>query len=88
MIVLLVFCLGVLNFAAHKAVIESGHPLLAQTAWYFQPLQGRLSLIVEFAMLWGALVMAAAGSVGWGLVYACYTGLNTLAAWLIYTRRL
>lgn len=78
-----VFCLGVLNFAAHKAVLESGHPMLAQVPWLFQPLGGRLSLIVEFAMLLGAMIMAAAGSSGWAWTYAGYTALNALAAWLI-----
>ncbi|WP_260925987.1 hypothetical protein [Novosphingobium sp. 9] len=53
MILMLVFCLGIVNFAAHKAVIESGHPMIAQAPWYFQPLGGTLSLLVEFAMLWG-----------------------------------
>ena len=82
-----VFCLGVLNFAAHKAVLESGHPMLAQVPWLFQPLGGRLSLIVEFAMLLGAMIMAAAGSSGWAWLYAGYTTLNALAAWLIASDR-
>jgi hypothetical protein len=83
-----VFCLGVLNFAAHKAVLESGHPMLAHVPWFFQPLGGRLSLIVEFAMLLGAMVMAAAGSTGWALVYAFYTLLNGFSAWLIFSGKL
>ncbi|CDO36608.1 MULTISPECIES: hypothetical protein [Novosphingobium] len=82
---IIVFCLGVLNFAAHKAVLESGHPMLAHVPWFFQPLGGRLSLIVEFAMLLGAMVMAAAGSSGWAWVYALYTVLNGFSAWLIYS---
>jgi hypothetical protein len=86
--IVFVFCFGVVNFAAHKAVIESGHPMLAQVPWFFQSLGGRLSLVVEFAMLLGALIMAAAGSAGWAWVYAFYTGLNGLSAWLIFNRRL
>lgn len=82
-----VFCLGVLNFAAHKAVLESGHPMLAQVPWLFQSLGGRLSLIVEYAVLLGAMIMAAAGSAGWAWVYAGYTVLNALAAWLIAGNR-
>ncbi|WP_404479467.1 hypothetical protein [Novosphingobium sp. BL-52-GroH] len=85
--IVFVFCLGVLNFAAHKAVIESGHPMLAQVPWFFQSLGGRLSLVVEFAMLLGAMIMAAAGSVGWAWIYAFYTGLNGLSAWLIFSGR-
>lgn len=85
---ILVFLLGVFNFAAHKAVLESGHPMLAQVPWLFQPLGGRLSLIVEFAMLLGAMIMAAAGSFGWTMLYAFYTAFNALAAWLIAGNRL
>lgn len=85
--VFVVFCLGVLNFAAHKAVIESGHPILSQVPWFFRPLGGRLSLIVEFAMLLGAMVMAASGSAGWAWLYALYTLLNGVSAWLIFSGR-
>lgn len=85
--IVFVFCFGVLNFAAHKAVIESGHPMLAQVPWFFQSLGGRLSLVVEFAMLLGAMIMAAAGSVGWAWAYGFYTGLNGLSAWLIFSGR-
>ncbi|KHK89625.1 hypothetical protein [Novosphingobium malaysiense] len=85
--VVVVFCLGVVNFAAHKAVLESGHPMLAQVPWLFQPLGGRLSLLVEFVMLLGAMIMAAAGSIGWTWVYALYTVLNGFSAWLIASGR-
>lgn len=88
MLAAVVFCLGVLNFAAHKAVLESGHPMLSQVPWLFRPLGGRLSLVAEFAMLLGALVMAAAGSAGWTLLYLLYTGLNGVAAWLIASGRM
>ncbi|MCJ2187498.1 hypothetical protein [Novosphingobium beihaiensis] len=84
---LVVFCLGVFNFAAHKAMLESGHPMLAQVPWLFQPLGGRLSLIVEFVMLLGAMIMAAAGSAGWTWVYLLYSTLNGLAAWLMASGR-
>lgn len=86
--VVVVFCLGVLNFAAHKAVIESGHPILTQVPWFFRPLGGRLSLVVEFAMLLGAMVMAASGSSGWAWIYALYTLLNGFSAWLIFSGKL
>lgn len=84
---IIVFCLGVLNFTAHRAVLDSNHPMLMQVPWFFQALGGRLSLVVEFVMLLGALVMVAAGSTGWALVYVLYSGLNTLSAWLIFTGR-
>lgn len=79
----IVFFLGVLNFAAHKAVLESRHPMLAQVPWMFKPLGGRLSLMVEYVMLLGAMVMVASGSTGWALLYLLYSALNGLAAWLI-----
>lgn len=82
-----VFCLGVVNFAAHKAVLESGHPILVQVPWLFRSLGGRLSLIVEFVMLLGAMIMAGAGSMGWTWVYALYTLLNGFSAWLIASGR-
>lgn len=87
MALIVVFLLGVCNFAAHKAVLESGHPMLAQVPWLFKPLGGRLSLVVEFAMLLGAMIMAAAGSSGWTLLYAFYTAINALAAWMIAGNR-
>lgn len=86
--VLVVFCLGVINFAAHKAVLESGHPMLAQVPWLLKPLGGRASLLVEFVMLLGALLMVSAGSQGWALLYLVYSLVNGVAAWLIVTERL
>ncbi|WP_454796410.1 hypothetical protein [Novosphingobium lindaniclasticum] len=83
-----VFLLGIFNFAAHKAVLESGHPMLSHIPWFFRPLGGRLSLLVEFAMLLGAMVMVAAGSSGWAWIYLLYSGLNGISAWLVANRRL
>jgi hypothetical protein len=50
-------------------------------------LGGRMSLVVEFAMLLGALWMVSAGSGGWAIVYVCYSAVNGLAAWLILSGR-
>lgn len=87
MAVAILFCLGVLNFAAHKAVIESDHPLLAQIPWLFEPLGGRLSLVVEFLVLTGAMILAHQGSAAWAWGYAAYSLLNGISAWAILTRR-
>jgi hypothetical protein len=81
------FCLGIVNFAAHKAVLESDHPLLAQAPWFFDALGGRLSLAVEFAVLFGAMILAAEGSPGWAWAYAIYSGFNSISAWAILTGR-
>ena len=87
MAILLLFLLGVANFAMHKAVLESGHPLLGQMPWFFHLLGGRFSLLVEFLMLLGSMLMAAQGSAGWAWGYAIYSGLNAISAWLILSGR-
>jgi hypothetical protein len=83
-----VFLLGIGNFAAHKAVLESGHPVLHQLAWLFESLGGRLSLILEFAMLLGTLLAMTGGSIGWALFYALYSLANLASAWLILNGRI
>ncbi|MDE8651748.1 hypothetical protein [Novosphingobium album (ex Liu et al. 2023)] len=87
MAILVIFCLGIANFAAHKAVLESGHPLLGQMPRFFHLLSGRVSLLVEFVMLLGAMLMAHAGSLAWAWGYAVYSAFNGLSAWLILTRK-
>jgi hypothetical protein len=71
----------------HKAVLESGHPLLGKVPWFFHMLNGRFSLAVEFTMLLAAMLMAAHGSSTWAWGYAFYSVLNGLSAWLILTGR-
>jgi hypothetical protein len=75
MAIVVLFLLGIANFAMHKAVLESGHLLLRQMAWYVHMLGGRFGLWVEFLMLLGAMLMV-------------YSVLNALAAWLILSRRI
>lgn len=87
MAIVLLFLLGVANFAMHKAVIESGHPLLGRTPWFVHLLGGRFSLGVEFLMLLGAMLMVDAGSFGWAWGYAVYSLANAFAAWLILSGR-
>lgn len=83
-----IFLLGIGNFAAHKAVLESRHPLLERVPLFFQMLGGRFSLLIEFAMLLGAMLMVAQGSLGWALFYGTYTAVNALSAWLIMSGRI
>jgi hypothetical protein len=87
MAIAIVFLLGIANFAAHRAVLESGHPLVDAMPRMLQMLGGRASLVAEFAMLLGAMWMVSAGSTGWALAYICYSALNGLAAWLILSGR-
>jgi hypothetical protein len=83
----LTFLLGVLNFGLHKAVLESGHPLLGRMP-FVRVLGGRGNLAVEFLLLLGAMLLAGTGSAGWAWAYAGYSLLNAFAAWLILTRRI
>ncbi len=84
---ILIFLLGIANFAVHKAVLESRHPLLGQVPMFFHLLGGRFSLIVEFLMLLGALLMVSHGSDGWVWLNLGYSGVNAVSAWLILTGR-
>jgi len=84
---LVTFLLGVGNFALHKAVLESGHPMLGRVPWFVHMLGGRGTLVVEFLILLGAMLLAGTGGAGWAWAYAGYTVLNGVAAWLILTRR-
>ncbi|MBS3929531.1 MAG: hypothetical protein KGZ65_15665 [Sphingomonadales bacterium] len=88
MALIFLFILGIGNFAAHKAVLESHHPLLERVPLFYQLLGGRFSLLVEFAMLLGAMLMVAQGSFGWALFYGVYTAFNAFSAWLIISGRI
>lgn len=87
MAILAIFLLGVGNFAMHKAVLESGHPLLGHMPWFFHMLGGRFSLVIEFFMLLGSMLMTATGSLAWAWGYAAYSVVNGVSAWLILSRR-
>lgn len=88
MAILFLFLLGIGNFAMHKAVLESGHALLRQVPWFFHLLGGRFSLVVEFFMLLGTMLMVSQGSAGWAWGYAAYSGINGVSAWLILSDRI
>ena len=87
MVIVLTFLLGIGNFAVHKAVLESGHPLLREMPWFTGPRGGKIGLAIEFLLLLGALLLAAQGYAAWAWAYFGYTALNGAAAWLILTRR-
>ena len=88
MAIVALFFLGIVNFAMHKAVLSSGHPLLGRTPWFVHMLGGRFSLGVEFLMLLGAMLMVDSGAFAWAWGYAFYSVVNGLAAWLILSHRL
>ena len=87
MAIALLFVLGIANFAMHRAVLDSGHPLLRQAPAYLHMLGGRMSLVVEFLMLVSAMLMTADGSTGWAWFYGGYSAVNGLSAWLILSGR-
>lgn len=88
MALLLVFLLGIGNFAMHKAVLESGHPMLVHMPRLVNLMGGRFSLAVEFILLLGAMAMTAQGGPGWAWFYGAYSLLNGVAAWLILGGRI
>jgi hypothetical protein len=84
----LVFLLGVGNFAMHRAVLDSGHPLLGQVPWFVHLLGGRITFATEFLLLLAALLIAASGWPWVAAIYLGYTLLNALGAWLILSGRI
>ena len=87
MAVILTFLLGIGNFALHKAVLESRHPMLRELPRFVRPLGGRATLLVEFVLLVVALLLVANGHLAWGWGYLAYSALNGIAGWLILSRR-
>lgn len=83
---LVTFLLGIANFALHKAVLESRHPLLGRMP-FMKAFGPRASLVAEFLVLLGAMLLVGSGSIAWVWAYAGYTAFNAVAAWLILTRR-
>lgn len=84
----LLFILGIANFAIHKAVLESGHPLVEALPSALRRSNGRLSLLFEFTMLLTAMLAASNGWQGATLVYFLYTAFNLFAGWLLLDRRI
>ena len=86
--IIITFLLGVGNFALHKAVLESGHPLLDNARWFYTALGGRMSLAVEFLLLLGTLLFVANGAPWAAAVYIVYSMLNSFSSWLILSKRI
>jgi hypothetical protein len=84
----IIFFLGIANFALGRAMFESGHPLIARLPQISQTLRRRAALVTEFAVLVFALLLSVRGWPGYAWVYAAYTAFNGVAAWMILSRRL
>lgn len=87
MAVIIIFLLGIGNFALHRAVMESRHPKLGEIGWSTNRFAKRAMLAVEFTVLLAALLIVASGWTFLVWAYLAYSLLNGLAAWLILTRR-
>ena len=88
MATVVIFLLGIANFALHRAVLDSGHPALGRAALLPAPGRGFVTLATEFLVLVAALLVAARGWAGSAWLYGIYSLLNAVAAWLILTRRI
>jgi hypothetical protein len=86
--ILVIFLLGIGNFAFHGAILEGRYRLLRSLPAAVRVLGGRASLVAEFVVLLAALLLVATGHGAWGWAYFGYTLLNAFAAWLIVSQRL
>ena len=79
----ILFILGIANFALHRAMLDSDHPLLASLPPALRANGGRLSLTFEFLILLLAMLLAANGWPSAAWVYALYTLINAGTAWVL-----
>lgn len=84
----IVFLCGICNFAAHRAVIASGHPLVRQMHRATVLLRPPVTLGVEFGALLVALLVVAQGSTDWAWAYVLYTLGSGWTAWALLTGRM
>jgi len=83
----IIFLLGIANFAINRAVFTSDHPLFERLPQISRTLGRRAALVSEFAVLLVALMLSARGWPVFALIYGIYTLANAAAAWLILSRR-
>lgn len=88
MLIALLFILGVANFAAHKAVLESNHPMLDALPSFYRTAGGRFSLVFEFVVLLVAMLLTYDGWSGAATAYGIYSALNFLTAWMVLTGKI
>ncbi|KHL24737.1 hypothetical protein PK98_12455 [Croceibacterium mercuriale] len=81
MALIVAFLLGIANFALHAAVLERRRQLLAGMGW--PQWAGRASMVAEFAVLLGALLLVQGGYPQWVWLYAGYTLVNAAGGWLL-----
>lgn len=81
---LLILIMGSANFAAHRAMLESGHPAVMDA---LAPLRSRfgqyITYVLEFTVLVAALTLEHGHPIATLSLYGLYTMFNILAAaWL------
>lgn len=81
------FSWGIGNFAVHKAVLESRHPMLDALPGFYRSGGGRFSLWFEFVILLAAMLLAGNGWPGMAIAYGIYSLLNFGTGWLILSGR-
>ena len=86
-LIIIIFALGIGNFAFHKAVLESRHPMLDVMPDFMRRKGGRMSLAIEFAVLLSAMLLVANGWSGAIWAYVVYSIIGMTSAWLILTGR-
>jgi len=86
--ILVTFLLGIANFAFHKAVLESRHPLVESMVARGKASMAKFTLAAEFVALLGALLLVANEHYFWGWTYLGYSLFNAVSGWLILTRRI
>ena len=84
--IVLVFFMGIANFALHRAVLSQRNSLLADAPWLASRKAGLVTLSIEFSVLLAAMALAF-GERSWAVAaYAIYTLANAGAAWFILRR--
>ena len=72
----------------HKAVAESGHPIVEEAKRTFgRQIGPNGSYAIELALLIGALWLANTGSLAVSLLYAAYTAINGIATWMLLSNK-
>lgn len=87
MALLALFLLGIGNFALHRAVMESGHPMIERMSLSPHLPAQRVVLGLEFLVLLAAMLMTANGWPEMAWAYAGYSLLNGMSAWLVLSGR-
>lgn len=88
MALVVIFIFGIGNFAVHRAVMESGHPMLGQIAFRAKGFGRRIAFGSELLILIAALALALNGYPAIAWAYGIYSLLNIGSAWLILTGRI